>query len=280
MQIPAYFINLNRSTSRRKYMEDMAQKIGIQVSRVEAVDGKTLSRDEFDSIHPEDGKMRRMTKSEVACFLSHRKVWSTIYQGKDDYAAVFEDDIHMSMRLGHLLTNTSWIGPEMEIIKLDKATNKSVKLGPLAEHFDDFYIRPLKSLHVGTGAYIISRKCAVHLFLQTEMINQPVDHFIFDNECSVGGSLSKWQINPAVCIHQQFRKERFLPAGAEESTLQGERKDSQGNYMKEMKGRRAKVYKIWREVKRPFIQLLTWCFHGVSNFFTKDKWVKIGFDNE
>lgn len=252
--IPAYYINLSRSEARRIYIEEMAASAGISIERVEAVDGQMLSNIQLDAVRPSHTTTRSMTRSEIACFLSHRKVWSLISQGVSPYGAVFEDDIYMSRNLLPLLADSNWIKPSMDFIKLDKATKKQVKLGPPEVIVNDLKVSKLLSKHMGCGGYIISKHCATDLLKKTETFDGPVDMTLFHTDRGLSTHLTLWQVNPAVCTHNQFHDLQFLPDGAEKSTLDIDRISSIENHRKR---RRLKLgNKVLRELKRPFARFL------------------------
>jgi len=273
--IPSYYINLNRSEARRIYIEEMAASAGISIKRVEAVDGQMLSNTQLNAVRPSHTSTRPMTKSEIACFLSHRKVWSLISRGVSPYGAVFEDDIYMSKNLSPLLTDSKWIKPNMDFIKLDKATKKKVKLGPPEVMVNNLKVCKLLSQHMGCGGYIISKNCATDLLKKTEALDGPVDITLFHTDRGLSTHLTLWQVNPAVCTHNQFHDLQFLPDGAEKSTLDIDRVSSIQNHRKCQKTKLG--YKILRELKRPFVRFFTWLSRLVTSRFSEEKWANIEF---
>lgn len=273
--IPAYYINLERSKARRLHFEEMAASVGITVERLEAIDGQMLCDKQLKEVHPSTTSTRPMTKSEIACFLSHRKAWSIISSGNSPYGAVFEDDIYMSRHLPCLLVDSKWIKPGMDFIKLDKATKKKVKLGPPEVTIGGRKVCKLLSQHMGCGGYIISKACATDLLKQTETFDGPIDMTLFHTDRGFSKHLTLWQLNPAVCTHSQFHDVQFLPDDAEASTLDIDRVPSIQKHRKHQKTKQ--TYKIMRELRRPFVRLFTWLGRLVGNLFLSEKWVSINF---
>jgi glycosyl transferase family 25 len=273
--IPAYYINLERSEGRRIHTEKMAASAGISIERIEAVDGQMLSDMQLKKVCSSNTSERSMTKSEIACFLSHRKVWSLISRGVSPYGAIFEEDIYMSRYLTPLLVDSKWIKPNMDFIKLDKATKKKVKLGPPEVMINDMKVCKLLSQHMGCGGYIISKKCATDLLKKTERFDRPVDITIFHTDRSLSTHLTLWQVNPAVCTHNQFQVLQFLPNGAEKSTLDIDRVSSIQNHRKSQNTKL--IYKILRELKRPFVQIFSWLSRLITGLFSEEKWEDIEF---
>jgi GR25 family glycosyltransferase involved in LPS biosynthesis len=86
-KIPIYWINLERSPSRKSIMENQFIQYNItNHQRIEGIDGKNL---EFSAYKD---KCENITVYELACTLSHLKAIETAYNNGDEYALIFEDD--------------------------------------------------------------------------------------------------------------------------------------------------------------------------------------------
>jgi glycosyl transferase family 25 len=94
-----YYINLNKSTKRRDFMEDQFKKLNIPVSRISATYGKELDNDflkgEKRKHHilahfplPNDG--------EIGICLTHFKLWGFLSEQPEDFSIVLEDDALIS----------------------------------------------------------------------------------------------------------------------------------------------------------------------------------------
>ena len=108
MQIPGYYINLDRAEARRAYMQAEIARLGLPVQRMPAVDGGLLSDADLQRLHPR-ALMHIMAKAEVACFLSHRNCWIQIAEADARFGAVFEDDIAFSDDVATFLCDDSWL---------------------------------------------------------------------------------------------------------------------------------------------------------------------------
>jgi glycosyl transferase, family 25 len=278
--IKGLFINLDRSVARRAHMEKNAAAAGVDMTRLPAVDGLTLSAAEFDRVHPPQPHLRRMTRSEVACFLSHRKAWEQICQGAADYGAVFEDDIDFGTNLQAVLSDTAWIRPDMDLIKLDKATRKHVEFGEKITIEQGLDVKRLLSLHVGCGGYVISKAFARELLAASETFHVPIDHFLFNPAEDIFRQAGIWQAMPAVCLHQQFSDTAFLPADAELSSLQTSRKETIRHHQKQG-GRLVFVLrKLGREIARPFLSLGRYLSKRISGFRRGTTWERIDYKRD
>lgn len=275
--IKGLFINLDRSVARREHMEKNAAAAGVDMTRLPAVDGLSLSAAEFDQVHPPQPHLRRMTKSEVACFLSHRKAWEHICQHAGDYGAVFEDDIDFGTNLQAVLSNTAWICSGMDLIKLDKATRKHVEFGETISIEQGLDVKRLLSLHVGCGGYIISKAFARKLLAASETFHVPIDHFLFNPAEDIFRQARIWQAMPAVCLHQQFSDTAFLPADAELSSLQSSRKETIRLHLKKSGRFVFVIKKIGKEIARPFLSLGRYLGKSIASFRRGTTWERIDY---
>lgn len=91
---PIYVVNLDRSPERWASISKEIKKAGLDVIRLAAVDGKTLS----------DAQLRNVTtlmslslqpRGVIGCYLSHRRFWQTVVDENLSEAIVLEDDVQL-----------------------------------------------------------------------------------------------------------------------------------------------------------------------------------------
>ena len=99
-----YWINMERSLDRRKFMESQFFKYGIENYRISAETPETIKAHDYTIIRNADS-MDCTTPEEIACILSHLKAIQQGYDdgcvgdggcddgGEDAYFCVLEDDI-------------------------------------------------------------------------------------------------------------------------------------------------------------------------------------------
>ena len=157
MALKTYVINLEKSTTRRKYMEDLlAPYAFLDVEFVKAIDGRLLSDEERHIRFDFDGSRslygRSVNAGEVGCALSHRKAYETLLQSEDPYALVLEDDITIIRDLQAL-----------DLTQIDGVLNVSEPRALMLSG-DYWYYRkqPVTRLFsaVGAYAYLINRAAA------------------------------------------------------------------------------------------------------------------------
>ncbi|MNZ96895.1 Glycosyltransferase family 25 (LPS biosynthesis protein) [compost metagenome] len=89
-----YVISLSES-SRRKIILERAASAGVTIQFIDAVNGDSLTTAEIETIYDKEQcfqKHRRgLTRNEIACFLSHIKVWEIIALSNSP-SIILEDD--------------------------------------------------------------------------------------------------------------------------------------------------------------------------------------------
>ncbi|WP_309083169.1 glycosyltransferase family 25 protein [Chelativorans sp.] len=260
-----FVINLDRQPERLRRMARMLEGMGLSFSRVSAVDGAQLSEEAIGRWcgHASFGAMR---PGAVACFLSHRECWRRVVDEGLPLAAVFEDDLHMADDAASLLANGDWVPEETDIVKLETMRQPTrVDKSPFAV-VGARRLHRLAGKHVGAGGYIVTRKGAEKLLAMSQTFNCPVDHFIFNPEQPSASSLETLQLCPAICIQDFFLKDPAAVIGLG-SDLHEERSQD----------RPRGLMKLWREAKRPSVQLANLVQRMASTWLTDKKWIVVDF---
>jgi mannosyltransferase OCH1-like enzyme len=92
--IPAFYINLDRSLARRKQTEHEFQRISLKPTRIKAIDGAKFdpSTKSIDGVAIRND-FQKLTRAGMACTASHLKAIKTAFDSKCDYALICEDDV-------------------------------------------------------------------------------------------------------------------------------------------------------------------------------------------
>ncbi|BBD37288.1 glycosyl transferase [Aminobacter sp. Y103A] len=229
-----YVINLDRDTTRLAWMTDAFRKVGLSFDRYPAINKDQLSDETVSHASGSAG----WSRGEIACFLSHVELWKQIAVGAEPYAAIFEDDVHLSPDATVFLADTSWIPLGVDLIKLETTLNP-VRVGGRQFEFAGHALVKLQSFHNGSAGYILSRRHAALLAASADKVDRPVDDFIFDLHKG-----ACWQLAPAICIQDMFLPGSNMIA----STLEQGRQDARG--LKRLKPRQSLMQKVRREAKR------------------------------
>ncbi len=245
MKIPGYYINLDRAEKRSEHMLSEASRLNLPLTRLSAVDGTNLSREQIDALHQPERGMHRLSGPEVGCFLSHRAAWKKIAAGQHKFGAVFEDDLKFADDSKILLNDDSWLPIDADIIKIETYQRKAVVSPPFVNVGKTRQLGRLKSRHLGAGGYILSQRIANRLVERTQRFKVPVDYLMFEAKYAIFPEITPWQLFPAICVQKVRTHQSFLPEGAEESSLDSARK------VLKLRG----WAKVQRELSRPFTNL-------------------------
>ncbi|WP_127596475.1 glycosyltransferase family 25 protein [Nitratireductor alexandrii] len=99
--VPVLVINLARSPERWDAIRQTAT--GLDLRRVEGVDGGAIAREEWSAIDRERFRARHgriVTPGEYGCYRSHLAALATVVAEGVDVAVIAEDDIVLNDRLG------------------------------------------------------------------------------------------------------------------------------------------------------------------------------------
>lgn len=93
-----FMINLLRRPERRRRMIKCFDELGLDVTILNAVDGRSLNESTLEKINFMPGFVdpyhkRPMTLGEIGCFLSHYNIWKIIVENKYERTLILEDDI-------------------------------------------------------------------------------------------------------------------------------------------------------------------------------------------
>lgn len=175
-----FVINLDSSNTRwleSKKQLNIALKDNTQVERISAVDGRKLNKTElnkhFDTNLNRQQYHKTLTTGEIACYMSHRKVWNKIVSDNLDFALVLEDDFLLTGELSKLFDTVTTIEEPWHCIKLAEYPIKRRELK--SQTLDNFRLVNYDKVPARTCAQIISHTGAKQLLLSTEKFGRPID---------------------------------------------------------------------------------------------------------
>jgi glycosyl transferase family 25 len=204
-------INLQRSTDRLAHIRSTFASLGASFERIDAVDGTQLSEQTVARINAANRWIRPMVRAEIGCLLSHRACWQNIANGTTPFAAIFEDDVHLSIAAAPLLSSLEWIPDSADLVKLETrgravvVSRKSLRATPAHR------LVRLFSFHDGLAGYVLSQRCALWLHEQAEHCVAPADQMVMNPELGIFPRLQVWQLTPSVCIPDQLAQQRGAP---------------------------------------------------------------------
>jgi GR25 family glycosyltransferase involved in LPS biosynthesis len=196
--IPVYVINLKESVFRREHMKQELMKAKIPFTLFPAINGKELEETRGTA-----------SKNQTACALSHLHAIRLIAEGKDEFGAVFEDDIYVApdtrLFLDSRVLRTLPHFDIMHLCNLMKRSGLTINLARISGKYD---IRTGPSPSVGMQALIYHRSAAQRIVREITEISAPIDQILFRHNNVFG--LRIVSVRPAVVVHTDF--ETTIPA--------------------------------------------------------------------
>jgi GR25 family glycosyltransferase involved in LPS biosynthesis len=166
------WINLDKSTERKEYMEKLLSNLNILNTRISAIDGGEEPVREY--INPHE---TTITNYEIACSLSHIKSISYLYEletttynnGENNYYIVCEDDISLdTLNLFNFdLSKVINDYPDFDILLISKTYHKELK-----ELYTDWNVK----FNKGGDNHIASTVCYI---ISSKGIKKFIDNFIY-----------------------------------------------------------------------------------------------------
>ncbi len=204
----AYFINLDRSPERRDWFLGQAAALEIGFTRVPAVDSRELGEAEMARQRALASGDTELSPGEIACLLSHRKVWRLVAGASDPWAFIAEDDIHFAPDAARFLSTPEWIPAGAEVVKAETTLiRQELSRKVWAEPFGH-ELRQLRSNHFCSGGYFLSRDGAARLLGFTDRHVEPVDVILFSPELGVLNQTPVLQLSPAICLQDMYMARR------------------------------------------------------------------------
>ena len=96
----ALIINLKNSTDRMSFMDQQLKALSINYNRLEAVDASKLSNEIYSKYS--DNWERPLRRSEIACFMSHKRAWELVIKENQPFL-ILEDDVILNRQTKDIL---------------------------------------------------------------------------------------------------------------------------------------------------------------------------------
>lgn len=200
MKLATYLISLTRATGRHAQMGVTLAEAQVEAEYVEAVDLQDTPEDKLLQQCKSFGPWGVFAPGNMACTLSHAKVWETFLASDADVALVLEDDVFLSPELHHWLEDLSWWPEGCQMVSLEFWRSKSMRvlLGASARSHLGRKIAPMLSRYPGAAGYMLTRKGAEVLLAQAPF-DMTVDALLFNPMVSAPArDLKPYQIAPAL----------------------------------------------------------------------------------
>lgn len=120
MSIRIFAINLDRSADRWEKLSSRASELGLDITRVSAVDGKWTAeeaREATDDIAFRRNTGRLMLSGEYGCYRSHIRALETFIDTCGDVGLIIEDDVELKADLSDRVMAAFNALPDADVIK-------------------------------------------------------------------------------------------------------------------------------------------------------------------
>jgi glycosyl transferase family 25 len=196
-------INLASRPDRMASMERQLGALRLRYERLDAVDAETVSDSAIAAYWPPEVKIRdTVTRGAKCCLISHRKAWERFLATGEPWAAVLEDDARLHPDCAHFLSDENWLPESAGLIKIEVnflRRSGKILIGKALPVGGGYKVAPLLSKHMGTGGYVLSRRCAETLIGATRKPTSDIDGVLFNPNISpVFAKLRPLQLCPAL----------------------------------------------------------------------------------
>lgn len=176
MKVEAFVIHLARATGRAPQVERLRQNLTIPVTVIDAVDAEQLSEEEIVRVYRPGLHRPRypfpLRRTEVACFLSHRKAWQTIMERGLDAGLIIEDDVELLPGVHHLFDSGLACATTKDVLRFPKKARE--RGAALNENGANRIFEP-RLVGLGMQAQLVGRDAAGELLAFTREFDRPVD---------------------------------------------------------------------------------------------------------
>jgi glycosyl transferase family 25 len=91
---PIYVLNLDRAQDRWDETQKEMARVGVEVTRLPAIDGRALSKQELRKESTPFATFFN-PRGVLACYMSHRMFWQKVVDDNLPAAVIFEDDVKL-----------------------------------------------------------------------------------------------------------------------------------------------------------------------------------------
>ena len=198
--VVTFVISLRRAEGRRAAMRAELAQAGVTATFFDALDMSQTPEAEFLKDCRRDGAWGHFHTRNMACTLSHARVWEAFLAGGADLCLVLEDDVFLSADLGAWLDDLSWWPEGADVVKIERWRSDGLKvlLDTARTAHLGRSLRRLLSRHSGSAGYLLTRKAARQL-LAAKPYSVSIDQLLFNaNASPVARRMRLWQVQPAL----------------------------------------------------------------------------------
>lgn len=205
MQI--YYINLDRSSERRVFMEGQFGRLGLSATRIEATAEASLTKEQL-ARHCDPRHGAWVMPRELCCTLSHIRTLEIFLASTARYALILEDDALLSRSLPRFLSAYESENERFDFCRIETSLEPVRRIDGRDPDIAGVAISRVFSQSAGTAAYVVSRRAAERLAASPLLLVKPLDNVLGDPYNPVFRGLTVRHADPGLAIQT-----RLLEAG-------------------------------------------------------------------
>ncbi len=200
MKNKIFLINLDRASDRLALVEKQFRDLGLDFERLPAVDAKSTSEEILNKHYSKSLNRKHyftsLTKTEIACYMSHLKAMNKVIEEDLDYAIILEDDIVLYPNFKYVHNIIASIKEDWEYLKLQinqGRKKKITKRNPIeVASLPDVNFEHISwsKIPIGASAYVISKKAAKKFLKTYPLVYRPADvdlQFPWEHKINITG---------------------------------------------------------------------------------------------
>ena len=198
--LPVFVINLDRRPDRWAAMSAQLDRLGIQATRIAAVDARLLAAQEnWEQSANGNAPEWHVDPGAVACAYSHRKALRAFLDSGAQAALILEDDVELADDTPALLEAVDWWPPAARVIRLETPVVRATLWPASAETPSGRKVHRFERRAWGTAAFLVNRQGAAYMLPHLDNPSMPIDQLFFAHLYSrVARELSALQIVPGM----------------------------------------------------------------------------------
>lgn len=146
-----YTISMKSSLSRRNFHSKQANEYQIKINYLDAIDGSTLSEKLFESLRYT--YLRPLSRGEVGCFLSHKRLWEECLSSNEPII-ILEDDAILSPAFMDAVSQLTPL-TGIDRINLEGYYPQKKTFGKSMLQLDNFSLTEIYQERAGAAAYML-----------------------------------------------------------------------------------------------------------------------------
>ncbi len=260
--VRVFYINIDRRTDRRAYMEGQFAAFGMTAERVAASVPETLSAVDVAPLRLDEAHLR-LTPVEVATSVSHFRTWQRFLDAGEPHALILEDDAQLSVRLPAFLEAFEAAGGFPDgVVRLETRLRGQILARRATRRVMSCGLHHPFTWEWGAAGYIMSAGNAQRILASERRFDLPVDDILLSPDSPLHDRSRILQTVPALVFvpHEDDRLGN-QPASVRQSDTQAAR--SQRFLARKPTTKHAKILREIRRIQGQIAYFGTFLHHRI-----------------